>query len=121
MSELILSLSKDKPVRTYVFQSKNKDTGALSISPDLMTLFLNSLHFTVSDTSELTAELKKFGSYPFNKVCKLNALNTFLRCPGRLLNVLTFPAPIPDKEKKINLNFYFRSSLWCVKRFYEGL
>ena len=29
--------------------------------------------------------------------------------------------PIPDEEKKINLNFYFHTSLWCLKRFYEGL
>ena len=24
-------------------------------------------------------------------------------------------------EKKIELNFYFHTSLWCLKRFYEGL
>ena len=24
-------------------------------------------------------------------------------------------------EIKINLNFYFHTSLWCLKRFYEGL
>ena len=24
-------------------------------------------------------------------------------------------------EIKINLNFYFHASLWCLKRFYEGL
>ena len=24
-------------------------------------------------------------------------------------------------EIKINLNFYFRTSFWCLKRFYEGL
>ena len=35
-------------------------------------------------------------------------------------NLLTLPAPILDKEKKINLNFYFHASLWCLKRFYEG-
>ena len=29
--------------------------------------------------------------------------------------------PIPDDEKKINLNFYFRTSLWYLQRFYEGL
>ena len=25
------------------------------------------------------------------------------------------------KFKKINLNFYFHTSLWCLKKFYEGL
>ena len=34
---------------------------------------------------------------------------------------LTLPVPISDKEKKIKLNFYFLTSLWCLKRFYEGL
>ena len=29
----------------------------------------------------------------------------------------------PDhrRREKINLNFYFHTSLWCLKRFYEGL
>ena len=90
MHGLILSLSKKNAVNKYVFQSKNKDTRELTMDADLMTLFLNSLYFTVSDTSELTVEMKKFEvSYPFNNVCKLNALKTFLRCPGCLLNVLT--------------------------------
>ena len=35
--------------------------------------------------------------------------------------ILTLPIPIPDKEKKINLNLYFHSSVWCLKKFYEGL
>ena len=34
---------------------------------------------------------------------------------------LTLPVPIQDEEKKIKLNFYFLTSLWCLKRFYEGL
>ena len=25
-----------------------------------------------------------------------------------------------DEDKKINFNFYFHTSLWCLKRFYEG-
>ena len=32
-----------------------------------------------------------------------------------LLNV-----PMPDKVKKIKLNFYFHTPLWYLKRFYEG-
>ena len=38
-----------------------------------------------------------------------------------LLHLLTRPVPIPDKKKKFKVNFYFRTSLWCLKRFYEGL
>ena len=29
--------------------------------------------------------------------------------------------PNPGRREKINLNFYFHTSLWCLKRFYEGL
>ena len=32
---------------------------------------------------------------------------------------LTHPVSVPDEEKK--LSFYFRTALWCLKRFYEGL
>ena len=44
----------------------------------------------------------------------------FLSLPVILLT-LTLNVPIPDKVKKIKLNFYFHTSLWCLKRFYEGL
>ena len=27
----------------------------------------------------------------------------------------------PGQGEKINLKFYFHTSLWCLKRFYEGL
>ena len=29
--------------------------------------------------------------------------------------------PDPGQREKINLNFYFHTSLWCLKRFYESL
>ena len=35
--------------------------------------------------------------------------------------ILTLPVSILDEEKKNKLNFYFHTSLWCLKRFYEGL
>ena len=37
---------------------------------------------------------------------------------------LTFPAPCISEsciQIKIDLNFYFHTSLWCLKKFYEGL
>ena len=34
---------------------------------------------------------------------------------------LNLPVPIQDLEKKSKLDFYFHTSLWCLKRFYEGL
>ena len=27
----------------------------------------------------------------------------------------------PGRRGKIKLNFYFHTSLWCLKKFYEGL
>ena len=33
---------------------------------------------------------------------------------------LNLPAP-PGRREKINLNFYFHTSLWCLERFSEGL
>ena len=33
----------------------------------------------------------------------------------------TLSVPVPDKVKKIKLNFYFHTSFWCLKKFYEGL
>ena len=29
--------------------------------------------------------------------------------------------PNPGRREKTKLNFYFHTSLWCFKRFYEGL
>ena len=29
--------------------------------------------------------------------------------------------PDPRRREKIDLNFYFHTSLWCLKRFYEAL
>ena len=29
--------------------------------------------------------------------------------------------PVPTRREKINLNFYFQTSLWCLKRFYKSL
>ena len=37
-----------------------------------------------------------------------------------ILNVNPF-RPDPGRREKINLNFYFHTSLWGLKRFYEGL
>ena len=41
-----------------------------------------------------------------------------------VLKLLTLKDPFISEsciEIKIELNFYFHTSLWCLKRFYEGL
>ena len=42
----------------------------------------------------------------------------------KLRSKLTLPSPCIFKSSikiKINLDFYFHTSFWCFKRFYEGL
>ena len=37
------------------------------------------------------------------------------------LSVFNPSRPNPGRREKIKLNVYIQTSLWCVKRFYEGL
>ena len=36
-------------------------------------------------------------------------------------DALNPPRPNPERREKIKLSFYFHTSLWCLKSFYEGL
>ena len=36
-------------------------------------------------------------------------------------NFLILPVPIPDEERKLTEIFILKTSLWRLKRFYEGL
>ena len=38
----------------------------------------------------------------------------------RILGSINLSCLDPEWREKINLNFYFRTSLWCIKRLYEG-
>ena len=51
--------------------------------------------------------LQVFFTYKILKIQQINNIN-----PSR---------PNPRQREKINLNFYFHTSLWCLKRFYERL
>ena len=53
-----------------------------------------------------------------------NAKNIVVLEYVRLDIILTLPAPFISEsciKIKINLNFYFHTSLWCLKNLYEGL
>ena len=51
-----------------------------------------------------------------------NIHELIFRIRSFLLIVLINPSgPDPRRRKTIILNFYFHTSLWCLKRFYEGL
>ena len=58
------------------------------------------------------------------KIINITIVNYFslfffekLRIPFLLNEWLTLTVPIQDAERKIKLSFYFRTSLWCLKRF----
>ena len=34
---------------------------------------------------------------------------------------INYSGPDPRQREKINLNFYFHTSFWCIKRFYDSL
>ena len=40
---------------------------------------------------------------------------------GGFIQLIKSSRPDPGQREKINLNFYFHTSLWCLKRFDEGL
>ena len=47
-----------------------------------------------------------------------NPVSTWICDTWKIINP---SRPEPGLRKKINLSFYFHTSLWCLKRFYEGL
>ena len=58
--------------------------------------------------------------FPFSKPPHLAHTQTHTYIPTSSLK-FNPSHPDPGQRKKINLNFYFHTSLWCLKRFYEGL
>ena len=51
-----------------------------------------------------------------------NFLNVFDSFGDEDDNIRINPFPDdPGRREKFNLKFYFHTSLWCIKRFYEGL
>ena len=53
-----------------------------------------------------------------DSLCTATHLRTIDAHAHQFLNPLR---PNPGRREKINLNFYFHTSLWCLKSFYEGL
>ena len=66
----------------------------------------------------------KFGGNPLNSDNKNIDHSYFQHSNRKLISTLILPNPgIPEScfNIKIDLNFYFHTSLWCLKRFYEEL
>ena len=58
------------------------------------------------------------------RFCKTSMENTAASikvCVPSLITPFNPSHPDPGQREKINLNFYFHTSLWYLKRFYEGL
>ena len=51
----------------------------------------------------------------------LEALTYLSKIFRSIMNMINPSRPNPGRRDKIKLNFYFHTSLWCLKRFYEGL
>ena len=72
--------------------------------------------------------LSNFSERKTRKRCKISIVLSFLSLlkemnlkgssPGFAFNPSRFN---PGRREKIKSNFYFHTSLWCLKRFYEGL
>ena len=85
--------------------------------------FVWSTMLSAADSQNIVLGLPNlFENYKHNH-CELFFVVFFekLRIPFLLIEWLTLAVPIQDAERKIKLNFYFRTSLWCLRRFYEGL
>ena len=37
------------------------------------------------------------------------------------INIINLSRRNPGRREKTKLNFYYHTSFWCLKRFYEGL
>ena len=64
--------------------------------------------------------------YPYKKcalllVCTFILLLLFILSWEGIHNSINPYRPDPGRRGKIDLNFYFHTSLWYLKRFYEGL
>ena len=60
------------------------------------------------------------GSYHFF-VTRHDRVNRSCAVQNFLFYILALPVSNPGEEKKNKLNVYFHTSLWCLKKFYEGL
>ena len=52
---------------------------------------------------------------------ELNIFQKLLTSCRSQANSLNIFRPDIERREKVNLNFYFDASLWCLKRFYDGL
>ena len=48
-------------------------------------------------------------------------INREISIINREISIINPSHPDPGRREKFNLNFYFYTSLWCLKWFYEGL
>ena len=66
----------------------------------------------------LELQLKDKAIQMLKKISKIRSTKDVNKSLGKIVN---FSCPDPGRGEKTNLNFYFHTSLWCLKRFNEGL
>ena len=87
-----------------------------------MYLF-KALFLLIDKLPVLQPQSKQFSSQKVNKILKASLV------PYHVFSILQIASlssinPFrsdPERREKINLIFYFHTSFWCRKRFYEGL
>ena len=91
-----------------------KSLCVIELQPSLYAL-IETKHSSCSNNWD-----KVFKNEP-SKICGRQSLKIFTWSILEYFISFNPFCPDPRRRAKINLNFYFHTSLWCLKRFYEGL
>ena len=134
-SKIKLKIPKSKPkCLNFDVQVKNIKIFALNLDPQCIQnnfCCLTWFSFKLCENRVLGCGYymckKELGISCRYKVMALDCMKTFageIIATVDILCTLTLSASSISEsciKIKINLNYYFRTSLWCLKRFYEGL
>ena len=96
-----------------MFQNDNEVDALADCSELSMFINASSLPLILFEVNRVLGQEKLFVKYYSQRFYKKSRMGD-----------LTLPVPCISEsciEVKIKLNFYFRTSLWCLKRFYERL
>ena len=91
-----------------------------SIIDSTATVRLDSVELRLWFCLDSYADWASFIQYVGEMFRKSNTSYPLIRT-RKLRTFLIALRPNPGQKEKIKLNFYFQTSLWCLKRFYEGL
>ena len=98
-----------------------------SLQKSSLTFSFHNFHW-LSKNSNLFISVRHFWTYnnlilqrQYDSICRHGFDYGFYSSKDLTINLLIPFRPNPGRREKIKLNFYFHTSFWCLKRFYEGL